>query len=88
MPLAFILSNDIVNHYSSQLRRIETERIFGDKDFKDEKGRTFRMSLEPDEKDKEGDREAILPGQSVQQSNIPFNPLTSNSNNFDFSFDG
>ena len=89
MPLAFILSNDIMNHYyNSQLRRIETERIFGDKDFKDEKGRTFRMSLEPDEKDKEGDREAILPGQSVQQSNIPFNPLTSNSNNFDFSFDG
>ena len=88
MPLAFILSNDIMNHYyNSQLRRIETERIFGDKDFKDEKGRTFRMSLEPDENDKDKDREAILSGQSLQQSNIPFNPLTRNSNNFDFSFD-
>ena len=85
MPLAFIISNDIMNHYNSELRGIDIERIFGDKDFRDEKGRTFRMSLEPDEYDK--DREEIL-SPSVPQSNIPFNPLTNNSNNFDFSFDG
>jgi hypothetical protein len=79
MPLAYILSNDII---PCKKGRNETE-LFG-KDFKDDKSHNIPMVIEEDEKYK--DRETIT-APSAGQSNYTINPLAkNNTNNFEISY--
>ncbi len=81
MPLAYILSNDII--CGSSYKASDTERDVDDKEDKDYK--TPEYPILPDDDGREKEKESALP--SAPQSNFVVNPLINNTNNFDLSYE-